>query len=260
MLMPHAEIHVARREAGCVDLIRKHDAPLVMLELSSRTVAEGVRITRSIKSALPLLPVVGFATWNQDSAVAFMPLARAGISDVVLDAPGAKGRLLELMDGAGMGKLRQADMMYVTIAPHIPATLAGFVRVGLQVVPGTQSVEEMATRMGTYRQKLDAMLRDAGGPSLGEFRQWCLLFWIGYYFDNSALSIEHIALELGIGSGSTISHKVKEYTLLKAGDVRKRGALGFLAALFARECEKQRPAPNCAKNPGKPPHQAAGAK
>jgi hypothetical protein len=167
MLAQHAEVHVARREEGCVDLIRKHDAPLVMLELSSRTVDEGIRITRSIKSALPLLPVVGFATWNQDSAMAFMPLARAGISDVVFDAPGAEGRLLELMDGAGMGSLRQADMIYATIAPHMPPRLAEFVRIGLQAVPGTRSAEEMATRMGTYRQKLDTMLREAGGPSLG---------------------------------------------------------------------------------------------
>jgi len=260
MLVQHAEVHVARREEGCVDLVRKHDAPLVMLELSSRTVNEGIRITRSIKSALPLLPVVGFATWNQDSAMAFMPLARAGISDVVLDAPGAEGRLLQLMDAAGMGKLRQADMIFATIAPHIPRTLTEFVRVGLQAVPGTQSAEELATRMGTYRQKLDAMLQDAGGPSFGRFRQWCLLFWIGYYFDNSALSIEHIALALGFTSGSDISHKVKEYTLLKAGDVRKRGALNILAAAFASECEEQRPVPESRGNPGKPRHQAAGAK
>ena len=260
MLAQHAEVHVARREEGCVDLIRKHDAPLVMLELSSRTVDEGIRITRSIKSALPLLPVVGFATWNQDSAMAFMPLARAGISDVVFDAPGAEGRLLELMDGAGMGSLRRADMIYANIVRQVPPRLAEFVRVGLQAVQGTRTAEELATRMGTYRQKLHTLLEDAGGPSFGRFRQWCLLFWIGYYFDNSVLSIEHIALALGLTSGSDISHKVKEYTLLKAGDVRKGGALSILAAAFARECEERRPAKGSRGNPGKPLHQAAGAK
>lgn len=236
MLRHDGEVQIARCSEACLRLMREHKAPLVVLELSSRMAVEAKRVMRAVRSGFPLVVTAGFATWNQDAASAIIPLAKEGLNHVVFDDVDGAATLRRIAKIAGLLGARDADVVWTGIASHVPSPLADHVRTGLRVVLTCRSADEMAARLRTYRQKLDASVQVAGGPSIGRFRHWCRCFWVGFYLDRSSLSVEAIAFQLGFGSSSTLSHLVKDYVHLTPGELRKRGALESLAAVFAAEC------------------------
>jgi AraC-like DNA-binding protein len=165
-------------------------------------------------------------------------LAVAGVHDVLFtglnDDPHSARMIIfgAILGGAG-------DVVHWAVAPLIPVTMMRFVDLAARRPRDLRRVAEVAEALGVSRQTLGRWCRVHKFIGPEELLVWVRLLLVAALLEATDLTLESIAYDMQYGSPAALRNRIREYTALKATDLRE-GGLRIMLDAFRRRIDAVR--------------------
>jgi AraC-like DNA-binding protein len=171
------------------------------------------------------LPIVAYWDVAAGGGASLLPLARAGVTDVVtMDVDDGRPRLVELL-GATERRGMATWVLTRLAAAGVPAGASAIVRTMLQYSHAPIPVCEIARALGVSRRTLLSRLDAAGLPNPSLLAAWCRVLSAGHLIASTGRAIEGIAAELDFPSGNALRNLIRRHTGLACAALRAGGGL-----------------------------------
>lgn len=213
---------------------------LAVVEARDRDGTSTEELIRSMRHGYPRLPILGIAPVGHDTSSAVLTLARAGVHELVLRGIDDVGIALRAAL-ASAGRRAAAGRIEEALAPHVPEMLRPVVRLALEHSTGPITVPALARSLGIHRRTLVNWFHTAALPAPREFLAWCRLLLAATLLEDLGRPVEHIALELQYPSANAYRNTLRRYASLSPLELRERGGLPCLVAVFERRLRKGHP-------------------
>ncbi len=189
-------------------------------------------LVAALRSRFPQLPIVAYWHPAAGGGASLLPLARAGVSDVVtLDVDDGRQRLVDLL-GATERRRLAAGVLARLAAAGVPAGASAVVRAMLLHAHGPIPVAEIAHALGVSRRTVLARLDAAGLPNPSLLAAWCRVLSAGQLIASSGWTIERIAAELDFPSGNALCNLIRRHVGVASTVLRRDGGLELLVERF----------------------------
>jgi AraC-like DNA-binding protein len=200
-------------------------------------------LVATLRARFPQLPIVAYWDAAAGGAGTLLPLARAGVSEVVtLDVDDGRQRLVDLLDATGRHGLATSVLARLAAA-GVPADALAIVRAMLQYSHRPIPVCEIARALGVSRRTVLSRLDAAGLPNPSRLAAWCRVLSAGHLIAGTGRTIESIAADLDFPSGNALRNLIRRHAGLEPTALRRAGGLErvlehFVAVLLG---DRERP-------------------
>lgn len=229
-----AEVEVCDCLESLRSIVRRKAVALVVLEPTDT-------LDRSTQSAViemrrehPTLPIVAYCDFAPADMHLLVPLARAGIDDVVLrgfdDLPTVVRRLTSGQDDASG---QAAARSLADLAELVPRTIYPMLEWCLQNPSAEGRVERVAQAIGVGRRTLVNRCRSASLPGPSELLTWSRLLAAAHLLEDAARSVEQVAHLLRFPSAAAFRATCKRYTGRRPLDLRGEHGYDYVLELIA---------------------------
>jgi AraC-like DNA-binding protein len=195
-------------------------------------------MVRALRRDYPAMPMAVLAPLTPQATGHVVELARAGIDEVILrghDDVGVSVRAL--LSRAGSRSAVAAAMR--ALERPAPAPADAILAYCLEHARESLTVDGLAAALGVDRKTLFNRLTAGALPPPSVLISWCRLFIAAQLLEDEMRTVEQVALALGFGSGKALRNMFRRYTGLRPAEVRRRGGLRCVAALFPRGARRQ---------------------
>jgi AraC-like DNA-binding protein len=216
-----------------------------MSDDSGETAAE---FARSVRVAGKGAAIVACCDIDGTGMHSVSELAIAGVHDVLFtgfndDAHSARTIIFgAILGGAG-------DVVHWAAAPLIPVAMMRFVEMAARRPRDLRRVAEVAEALGVSRQTLGRWCRVHKFIGPEELLVWVRLLLVAALLEATDLTLEAIAYDMQYGSPTALRNRIREYTALKATDLREGGLRIMLDAFRRRIDAVRRHWPDVTANP-----------
>jgi AraC-like DNA-binding protein len=203
--------------------------------------ADVTPLVHALRRDYPEMPMAVLAPLTPHATRQVVALARAGIDEVILrehDDVGVSLRAL-LRRAAGRTEVAQALRVLERMTPEPAHAILAYC---LENAREALTVDELAKALGVDRKTLLNRLTAGALPPPSVLISWCRLFVAARLLEDEVRTVEQVATALGFGSGTALRNMFRRYTGLRPADVRRRGGLRCVAALFPRGARRDLPA------------------
>jgi AraC-like DNA-binding protein len=174
---------------------------------------------REIRAAFPTVAVIGYCTPVATQSSAILALSQAGVHELLWrgadDSPSA---LLTTLRSATA--LSVVTPILLAVEGHLPPDGMAILRYCLEHARGGLSREDLARAMGWSLQGLRRRCRDGGLPSPGALVAWASLLVVAQLLRRGTSTVEHLAVQFGFPSATSLRNKLRRYTGCRAQDIR----------------------------------------
>ena len=233
-LHPEAHVCVVRNEGDCLHAVDRLRGALIFLELSPQTDMPVRRILGALRDRDATLRVFGYLAPKQESALATMEAVRRGLDGLIFRGPDDIRALRNAVGNQRFAFAGGVEYILGTVNPLVPAGLHSLVRQVFESLVPFDTVPALAAHVRMSPRVLSKTLDYFGGPTPELFRSWTLLLWAAYALQTTPWSIERIARELHLRSGSVLSHLMQRRVGVTPKDLRRQDALLTVGRAFRR--------------------------
>jgi AraC-like DNA-binding protein len=182
-------------------------------------------LVATLRSRFPALPIVAYWDSAAGGGASLLPLARAGVSEVVtMGVDDGRQRLADLLGATERGGIATWVLARLTVA-GVPAGASAIVGAMLLHSRGPLAVRDVAHALGVSRRTVLARLDAAGLPNPSRLAAWCRLLGAAHRIAGTGRTIERIADELDFPSGNALRNLVRRHAGLTCTALRERGGL-----------------------------------
>jgi AraC-like DNA-binding protein len=217
-------------------LLEHAETRVCVVCVEARAAARSIGAIRELAERFPGLAVVAYCDVHELDRQALISTVRSGATDLIFrgidDGQAVARHVL-----AHAVRRTHASALFDELAPRMPAGLRPFLQHGLQHPAAADALDETAAVFALARRTLAKRLLRLGAPSPRRFFTWTRLLLAGALLADPGRTLQSVALELQLDSGTSLRHLLRRYAGLgRAGSVsrgRIRGALGsaFLAEM-----------------------------
>jgi AraC-like DNA-binding protein len=193
---------------------------------------------RSVRSAARGAAIVACCDLGGGGVPSVSELAVAGVHDVLftgLNDDGHSARMI--IFGAALGGA--GDVVHWALAPSVPVTMMRFVDLAARRPRDLRRVAEVAEALGISRQTLGRWCRVHKFIGPEELLVWVRLLLVAALLEATDQTLESIAYDMQYGSATALRNRIREYTGLKAMDLRE-GGLRIMLDAFRRRIDAVR--------------------
>lgn len=203
--------------------------------------ANAERVVRRLVVERPRIAIIAYCAPHGGYSSEIRALAAAGVHQFVfagVDDHGAMFRNILALARQGCA----AEWVMQQVGPIVPVQLHRMVEAILTNPSRATTLLELARALGVHRKTLFNWCDRVPFLPPAELLAWTRLALVAYHLENTACTVETIALELGYPSDTTLRNTIKRYTGLRANDVRRRGGLRCVLEAMQRRLDGD----NCA--------------
>ena len=216
---------VVRREPVCAVLVEPFDA-------SDASLAPTVEF---IRTAYPSIPVLVFCRLDGASVRQILPLARAGIDEIIIDGTDDPVSAIERRLAAAEEHCIAREVL-LRLEARIPGTLRSLVAYCLAHASRNLTVDSLAAAFGVDRKTLSRRLMREGWPAPGVLLAWSRVLVVARLIERHERPVDHIALAFDYPSGTALRNALRRHVGLCPHQIRANGGLdcamrAFVAAL-----------------------------
>lgn len=202
-------------------------------DASGHSVAPRVR---TIKEALPELPVIAYFGAGEDLSQDVIAMVKAGAEGTLFmntfDSAGAIRKVLDVSRVACA-----ATISWETLCSTLPPRIRPAAEYCLFNGHRTLSVDEVALVHGVHRKTLFNRFRDSCGMTPSAFMSWCRLVAVADAIAEGQCSFESTALRYEFPSAGSLRGMLTRYLGVRPQQLRALGGSRFVMARFARALE-----------------------
>jgi AraC-like DNA-binding protein len=244
VLTPVDELFDAADWAELVDVLRTHPVDLLIIDPSTPSAEPGPSRATDSPSSLSILsefegiPVIAYTAYTREAMRALLPLARAGVQQVVLRGfDDARERLRDLLEQAGARILGQR--LLTILVPRLtsagaPVQVVDAVTRLFQAPQSFRSVPQLAAAAGRQRGMLDRWLRRAGLAPAKVLMVAARVAWAHHYAQSPGNRFKVLALRLGYPGALPLSRHIKWMTGMTPTKLRRDVTPDDLVPLLLR--------------------------
>ena len=185
----------------------------------------------SIRVAYPSIPLLVYCRLDESSVREILPLARAGIDEIIIDGTDDLVSAIEL-------RLATADEHCIAreilgrLEPHIPVALRPLVAYCLLHASRNLTVEELAAAFSVDRKTLSRRLLKENWPPPSLLLAWTRVLVVARLIERHERPVDRIALAFEYPSGTALRNALRRYVGLCPHEIRANGGLDCVIHAF----------------------------
>ena len=226
--------------------LEHRETRVVVVCVEARAASRSLGAVREIHRAFPGLTIVAYCDLRELERQVLVTIVRSGVTDLIFRG---------LDDGQAVARHVLAHAVRRThalelldaLAPQLPEALRSYVEYGLQHPTAADTLDETAASLSLARRTLTKRLSRLGAPSPRRFFTWTRLLLASALLTDPGRSLQSVALELQLDSGTSLRHLLRRYAgIERIGDVSRSGLRSRLLTSFVTELEGTSPSPSVA--------------
>lgn len=214
-------------------------APLVLAKAPFAVLVEPVDArgapvapaVEAIRAASSGLPIFAYGEFRRDTAIHFMALARAGVTEMVSRGDDdLRPRLAAARADAHWRAV--AELVLARLGRDTTEPVRVVLRCFFEHTDEPSPVGRAAATLGLHRRTLVYRMSKAGMPAPSALASWCRLLLAARELDSPGRSVERAAIESSFASATALRNMLKRYTGLSPAQLRALGGFSHLVDLF----------------------------
>jgi len=229
-LKSHAALFFASSEPDLLAMLRSDVRPasvILVPAVDGNTGAATDRLVRRIAVERPRAAIVAWCPGPANYTVDLRALTAAGVHQFWLPDPHDGGVVLRSI----LLKARQvnaAEYMMKCLSQILPAELHPFVEAALESPGQATTIRALADLVGVHRRTIFNRCRRSSPLSPTQLLVWVRLALVAFHLENTACTVETIAIDLAYPSSAALRNTLKRYTGHRASELRERGPIDSL--------------------------------
>jgi AraC-like DNA-binding protein len=226
------EVSIFESRDALIDTIRER--PEIAAILTDLWDAHGLPVAPALKAArraFPTIPIIVCCRLTPDAATEILAVARAGINALALRGfDDVNAKLASLLAHAR----NDCDALYVlsAIRPFLRENEIPIAEYCVAHARHRMSVSEVAAALSLSRRTLSYRLATGCLLSAHSLIVWCRLLVAARLLQDSARTVESVALSLQFGSAAALRNMLRRQAGLSPAKLRVHGGQAFLLKAF----------------------------
>lgn len=207
---------------------------LVIVECRDREGASTLPTVQSIRRGYPSVSIIAYTSPGQTPSSEILAMAHAGVHELIIQGFDDVGTTLRAVVESALRRCAATRVMQA-LERDLPPELMLFVEFCLERAWVKTTVSDAARYLGVHPKTLVHRLRRSVRLAPSALIGWCRLFVAAHMLEDPNRSVAQIALALDFASSAALRGMLRRYTGLRPQEVRERGGLELVVAMFRRQ-------------------------
>jgi AraC-like DNA-binding protein len=227
-----ATVRLATTPSELTTLVAHRLPSAVICEFGDQSVPATAQVVSELRARRPGLPMIGYCWVEAHASHHIIVAARAGVSALALRGVDDVGAMIDRVVEDAQGDI-VAQMVTCVMRDRMPGIVSDVLDYCIRHAREMPRVGDVARGLQVPRRTLAHRLLQAGAPTVGALICWGRLFVAAELLVNDGRSVDGVALALEFASGSALRGMLQRYAKVTPRQLRARGGLPYLLAIFA---------------------------